>query len=106
VGTFRLWVAKQEYQIMLVDRDRSYFHEVSGDSKEPGDSSKGHTAAKRLGASRNNGVYVIKSSNCPIQVELQLDGKPVTMEVDTRVAVSLISEQRLNKTGPIKSSHS
>ena len=40
MGTFRLWVAKQEYQIMLVDRDRSYFHEVTGDSKEPGDSNK------------------------------------------------------------------
>ena len=41
----------------------------------------------------NLGVYVVeKSANRPIQVELQLDGKPVTMEVDTGAAVSLISE--------------
>ena len=41
-------------------------------------------------------VFVIgKLSNCQIQVEIQLDGKPVIMEVDTGEVVSLISEQRL-----------
>ena len=47
------------------------------------------------------GVYMIgKSSNHPIQVELQLDGNAVTMEVDTGVAVSLISEHRLKQVLP------
>ena len=48
---------------------------------------------------------MIKSSNCPIQVELQLDGKPVTMEVDAMVAISLISEQRLKQVLPKAAIH-
>ena len=39
---------------MFVDGDRSHLLEGTGDSKEPGDSSEGRTAAERFGASRNS----------------------------------------------------
>ena len=54
----------------------------------------------------NLGVYVVeKLANRPIQVELQLDGKPVTMEVDTGAAVSLISEWTLKQVLPKAAIH-
>ena len=39
-------------------------------------------------------------------MELQLDGKPVTMEVDTGAAVSLISEWTLKQVLPKAAIHS
>ena len=62
--------------------------ETDGGKREPVDREKNSEDPDE-----NCGVYVVeKSANRPIQVELQLDGKPVTMEVDTGAAVSLISE--------------
>ena len=49
-----------------------------------------------------DGFYVIrKSSNRLVQVELQLDGNPVTMEGDTGATMSLILERRLPKVAHI-----
>ena len=54
----------------------------------------------------NLGVCVVgESANHPIQVELQLDGKPVTMEADTGAAVSLISEWTLKQVLPKAAIH-
>lgn len=45
-----------------------------------------------------DGFYVIrKSLNRLVQVELQLDGNPVTMEGDTGATMSLILERRLKQ---------
>ena len=52
-----------------------------------------------------DGFYVVrKSSNRLVQVELQLDGNPVTMEVDTGATMSLILERRLKQVLP-KAAH-
>ena len=49
-----------------------------------------------------DGFYVVrKSSNRLVQVELQLDGNPVTMEGDTGATMSLILERRLPKVAHI-----
>ena len=49
--------------------------------------------------------WVDREQNRPIQVELQLDGKPVTMEMDTGVAVLLISEWTLKQVLPKAAIH-
>ena len=41
--------------------------------------------------------------NCPIQVVFQFDVKPLTMEMDMGVAVSLISEWTLKQVLPKQS---
>ena len=77
--------------------------EMGGGKREP---SGGTEQGPEEDPDEKLGVYMIgKSSNHPIQVELQLDGKAVTMEVDTGVAVSLISEQRLKQVLPKAAIH-
>ena len=41
-----------------------------------------------------------KSSTKPIRVEVQINGKPLSMEVDTGAAVSLISYKKLKQVLP------
>lgn len=41
-----------------------------------------------------------KSSTKPIRVEVRIDGKPLSMEVDTRAAVCLISYKQLKQALP------
>ena len=46
-------------------------------------------------------VYSVgNSSTKPIRVEIQIDGKPISMEVDTGAAVSLMSQKKLKQTLP------
>ena len=47
------------------------------------------------------GVHMVgKSSTKPIRVEVRINGKPLSMEVDTGAAVSLISYKRLKRVLP------
>ena len=46
-------------------------------------------------------VYSVgNSSTKPIHVEIQIDGKPISMEVDTGAAVSLMSQKKLKQALP------
>ena len=46
-------------------------------------------------------VYMVgKSSTKPIRVDVQINGKPLLMEVDTGAAVSLISYKKLKQVLP------
>ena len=47
------------------------------------------------------GILTIGSNSASsIQVELYINGKPLTMEVETGAAVSIVSEQQLNRLQP------
>ena len=44
--------------------------------------------------------YMEQPTTRPIRVELELDGKPCELEVDTGAAVSIFSEKRVNSILP------
>ena len=47
------------------------------------------------------GILTIGSNSAsPIQVELYINGKPLTMEVNIGAAISIVSEQQLNRLQP------
>ena len=89
--------------IKVVCRSKKQLQRGRRQSQRPKEMTKWVDTHDSAEDTEESDIEVYSVGNCsshPILVEVQVDGRELTMEVDTGAAVSVISEQRLKKVLP------